>query len=621
MSRFRNACITWNNPTENPVFIEKTMSYLVYQLEKGENGTPRYQIYVEFKNQLSMRKIKKMFHDTVHIAQRTGTAKQASDYCKKEDTREEKGEEFGTISKQGGKVNTTETKDVIMRGEKMVNDIQRETTIPHHQHERTYSKVEDDKMLVVADTQKETVLVEKTNQNKRKLTTQLMDDESKIRKMETELSEARDENSSNIPVTKSCEAIPSGTSKAENLQLELERYKQMCLKLEKMNAKITKGYERMLTLTADNVPIVERLSFLKQSGQSKLYKANMILPNSKTSKAFCIKHLTDGHVRKVEAHIQAHLNDLRCVRHCYANISVPMISRTALVFDFYDGSLREINDPRLSTYNSHNRLFPKTIKLALEALHEVHKRNIIHLDVKPHNFFYNLLQTKQSRNPTEGSDIHVVIGDFGLSIALEDGADDEKECEKFQNDTTVDIKSTMGTEFYRAPEIYRKKVCKASDIYSFGMTMLLLFTRHNKLEEVIEILRQTEYKVIESPLLLESRSGTNMQLSNSSQTSVQYKVENPDKTAMQAAREIFGEGYFLRSNTKDNFAPRDLMSPKTGPPRENENVVHKFALYIKSTVIEMLNVSPALRPSIETVLERIEKFEDMNLPPKEQHTL
>lgn len=110
--RFRNACFTINNPAAhgvpNPMFaaLPDWATYIVWQQELGDNGTPHYQGYVEFVSQRTLPQIHRLFSwagvpSGIHAEKRRGTAAQASAYCKKADTRTAGPWEFGNISQQG----------------------------------------------------------------------------------------------------------------------------------------------------------------------------------------------------------------------------------------------------------------------------------------------------------------------------------------------------------------------------------------------------------------------------------------------------------------------------------------------------------------------------------------
>jgi hypothetical protein len=90
----------------------------------------------------------------------------------------------------------------------------------------------------------------------------------------------------------------------------------------------------------------------------------------------------------------------------------------------------------------------------IEGLQEFHKRGLIHRDVKPSNCFLE----KEGR---------VKIGDFGLSKALDGGAD------LTQSGTFI------GTPLYASPEqIKRDNVDERTDVYSVAATLYYLLTGH-----------------------------------------------------------------------------------------------------------------------------------------------
>ena len=94
---WRNCCFTINNPrkladgTFEPLCtsLPERCSYIVWSLEKGENGTFHYQGYLELKKQVESKDagpIKKFLgYPGAHIERRRGSARQAADYCKKLD--------------------------------------------------------------------------------------------------------------------------------------------------------------------------------------------------------------------------------------------------------------------------------------------------------------------------------------------------------------------------------------------------------------------------------------------------------------------------------------------------------------------------------------------------------
>jgi len=108
-ARYRNVCFTLNNPAGPIPWDPEKMTYLVYQRELApDTGTPHFQGYCEFATRMRLDGIKTLLgSQSVHIEPRRGTAQQASDYCKKSESRapgEESGPfEHGTISKQGSR--------------------------------------------------------------------------------------------------------------------------------------------------------------------------------------------------------------------------------------------------------------------------------------------------------------------------------------------------------------------------------------------------------------------------------------------------------------------------------------------------------------------------------------
>lgn len=102
MARVRNWMFTINNPTEDdvPTLEWKDSVYIVYQKEKGENGTEHYQGYVQFEKAHRLSALKKI-NARAHWEPRRGTHEQAVTYCTKEDTRMSEPVELGQSKEQG----------------------------------------------------------------------------------------------------------------------------------------------------------------------------------------------------------------------------------------------------------------------------------------------------------------------------------------------------------------------------------------------------------------------------------------------------------------------------------------------------------------------------------------
>lgn len=87
-TRSRGWCFTMYR-TDEPVFNESTMTYMVYQREKcPSTGREHWQGYVHFKSQKTMAPVKTALNDqTVHLEKANGTPEENRAYCTKDDTR------------------------------------------------------------------------------------------------------------------------------------------------------------------------------------------------------------------------------------------------------------------------------------------------------------------------------------------------------------------------------------------------------------------------------------------------------------------------------------------------------------------------------------------------------
>lgn len=94
----RNWCFTLNNWTDEEYETLTTYEckYLIIGKEIGTKGTEHLQGYIEFKGVKRLDTLKKL-NNRIHWEHRKGTAKQAADYCKKDN----KYIEYGEISNQG----------------------------------------------------------------------------------------------------------------------------------------------------------------------------------------------------------------------------------------------------------------------------------------------------------------------------------------------------------------------------------------------------------------------------------------------------------------------------------------------------------------------------------------
>jgi len=133
-------CFTYNNPTLPPQGIEalfgrKEYSYLVFQEEVGEQGTRHYQGYVEFRRRVRYTYFQRYLPqgETIWFATRRGTPEQASEYCKKPESRAAGPlagpYEYGELSRprQGRRTDLLAFRDAIIGGSTQLELIQEHT--------------------------------------------------------------------------------------------------------------------------------------------------------------------------------------------------------------------------------------------------------------------------------------------------------------------------------------------------------------------------------------------------------------------------------------------------------------------------------------------------------------
>jgi hypothetical protein len=119
-TRSRFWCFTINRFTPSEVLYLRELgrsarsTYLIFGREVGANGTRHLQGYVEFKKRYRFTRAKNLLSSRAHLEQRRATAKQASDYCKKDRDYEE----FGTLSRteQGKRNDLLEIKGLLDQG-------------------------------------------------------------------------------------------------------------------------------------------------------------------------------------------------------------------------------------------------------------------------------------------------------------------------------------------------------------------------------------------------------------------------------------------------------------------------------------------------------------------------
>jgi len=122
-------CFTENNPTRKNLFpdgLPEGVKYVVYQLERGEQGTPHLQGYIHLARQQRMAWLRKItsknaegvvftVFERAHLLASKGNAEQNKKYCTKAEGRLEGPWEIGTLPKQGERTDLVEAAESLMR--------------------------------------------------------------------------------------------------------------------------------------------------------------------------------------------------------------------------------------------------------------------------------------------------------------------------------------------------------------------------------------------------------------------------------------------------------------------------------------------------------------------------
>lgn len=132
---------TLNNPSEKELddMSKHECEYLLYQMERGENGTLHAQGIVYYKNK---RVMPKDFQPRAHW-EVTRSVTDAIKYCCKEETRVSGPYEFGERPSQGKRGDLTKKCNQVLNMETTVDEIVIEDPMLFHQYGRTLERVEE----------------------------------------------------------------------------------------------------------------------------------------------------------------------------------------------------------------------------------------------------------------------------------------------------------------------------------------------------------------------------------------------------------------------------------------------------------------------------------------------
>lgn len=118
---------TCNNPKEDSVLsgledksvLPKGVKFIAFQLEKGEAGTPHYQVYLELESSQYLSWLKENIDAGGHWEVRRGTSEEAALYCTKSDTRVRGPWIIGRMSMgKGERTDLVDFRDAIKEGKK-----------------------------------------------------------------------------------------------------------------------------------------------------------------------------------------------------------------------------------------------------------------------------------------------------------------------------------------------------------------------------------------------------------------------------------------------------------------------------------------------------------------------
>lgn len=135
----RRWCFTINNPT-NWVYLGGDMKYLIYQQEKGENGTMHLQGYVKFNKSMSLKGAKEAIGQNCHVEPAKGTDAQCIAYCSKEESRIDGPWSWGEPGEDQGKRNDLNEVRLLLDNGASMRSIATEHFSPWVKYHKSFEK-------------------------------------------------------------------------------------------------------------------------------------------------------------------------------------------------------------------------------------------------------------------------------------------------------------------------------------------------------------------------------------------------------------------------------------------------------------------------------------------------
>ncbi len=116
----------------------------------------------------------------------------------------------------------------------------------------------------------------------------------------------------------------------------------------------------------------------------------------------------------------------------------------------------------------------------LSAVNYLHSHNIVHRDLKPENLMVEKPKKSKKNSQEEEGQINIKLIDFGT-------------CNFFDGKTPLTLK--VGTPYYIAPEILKRKYTEKCDLWSCGVILYILLVGYppfegDTTEEIIECVRE-----------------------------------------------------------------------------------------------------------------------------------